>query len=282
MCESEDRKWLPRLPSRFSQTMAGLMNETHKNADQERRSNEKWCALGHAEWGQYHPKTAEEEFLRGPGKRIRDLRLAAEIFREFTKGFRSFSALPPAVTVFGSARFGEQSPYYELARSLGRRLAEEGFSVMTGGGPGIMEAANRGAFEAGGTSVGCNISLPEEQAPNVYVDPWVEFRHFFVRKMMLVKYSCAFVGMPGGFGTLDEIFETATLIQTGKIRDFPLMLMGTVYWRPVYDALAAALLDGGACSPEEFRRLVLTDDIEETVRCVRECARRRFGLRIAP
>ena len=245
-------------------------------------SEEEWCKLGHAVWGRYEPEYAEEQFLRGPGKRFRDLGRAVRIFLEFTSGFRRFAALPPAVTVFGSARFGEGNPHYNLARSLGRRLAEEGLAVMTGGGPGIMEAANRGAYEAGGTSVGCNITLPAEQRPNRYVDPWIEFRHFFVRKVMLVKYSCAFVAMPGGFGTLDELFETATLVQTGTIKDFPLILMGTGYWGPVRGAIAETLLAQGAIAEEDLCRLVLTDDVGEVVQCIVDCARRRFGFEIPP
>jgi uncharacterized protein (TIGR00730 family) len=142
-----------------------------------------------------------------------------------------------SVTVFGSARFTEEHMYYALAREIGQQLARAGFTVMTGGGPGIMEVANRGAKEAGGYSVGCNIELPQEQKPNPYLDRWVTFRHFFVRKLMLVKYSYAFIALPGGFGTLDEIFETATLIQTHKIKDFPLVLVGKDYWRPLLDFL---------------------------------------------
>lgn len=241
-------------------------------------SEEEWCRLGHSAWGKYAPEVAEERFLRGPGKGFRDFRRALHVFFEFTRGFRKFASLPPTVTVFGSARFGKETRYYELARSLGRRLAEEGFAVMTGGGPGIMEAANRGASEVGGTSVGCNITLPHEQGPNPYVDPWIEFRHFFVRKVMLVKYSYAFVALPGGFGTLDEMFETATLVQTGKIRDFPLILMGVDYWKPLHDALAASLLAHNAIAEEDLRRLVMTDDVGDAVECIRECARRRFGV----
>lgn len=245
------------------------------------RPDGEWCRLGHSSWGKYAPEVAEEHFLRGPGKRFRDLRRALQIFFEFTRGYRAFSSLPPAVTVFGSARFGEETPYYGLARTLARRLAEEGFAVMTGGGPGIMEAANRGASEVGGTSVGCNITLPSEQRPNPYVDPWIEFRHFFVRKVMLVKYSYAFVALPGGFGTLDEMFETATLVQTGKVRDFPLILMGVDYWRPLHDALASTLLAHEAIAEEDLQRLVMTDDVEDAVGCIRECARRRFGFDVS-
>ena len=159
---------------------------------------------------------------------------AARIFCEFIRGFRTLHFVGACVTVFGSARFTENHPYYDLARQCGAELAKAGFTVMTGGGPGIMEAANRGAKETGGRSIGCNIQLPREQKPNPFVDQWITFRHFFVRKVMLVKYSYAFIALPGGFGTLDEIFETATLIQTGKIRDFPLVLMGIEYWRPFW------------------------------------------------
>lgn len=238
--------------------------------------------MGHATWGRYAPEVAEDQFLRGPGKNLRDLRQAFHVFREFKRGFRLFSSLPPAVTIFGSARFGEGTESYGLARTIARRLAAVGFAIMTGGGPGIMEAANRGAREAGGQSVGCNIALPNEQDPNPYVDLWIEFDHFFVRKVMLVKYSCAFIAMPGGFGTLDELFETATLVQTGKVQDFPMIMMGVEYWTPLRDALAQSLLRHGAIADGDLDRLVLTDDVEDVVHCIRECARRRFGLDIAP
>ena len=242
--------------------------------------SEQWCHFGHADWGRYAPEVAEERFLRGPGRRLRDVWSAMRIGFEFMRGSRVFASLPPAVTVFGSARFGEGSPPYEAARVLGARLAEEGFAVMTGGGPGVMEGANRGAFEAGGLSVGCNITLPEEQDPNPYVKPWIEFRHFFVRKVMLVKHSYAFVAMPGGFGTLDELFETATLVQTGKVRDFPIILMGTEYWKPLHDALRETLLARSAISQEDLQRLVLTDDVEHVVECIRQCSARRFGAEL--
>ncbi|HYB44324.1 MAG TPA: TIGR00730 family Rossman fold protein, partial [Candidatus Methylomirabilis sp.] len=173
-------------------------------------------------WGKATAAPEIAQFLQGPQRRGFELARALRIFAELMRGFRSFHFLGPCVTVFGSARFGEHHPYYGLAREVGAGLARSGFTVMTGGGPGIMEAANRGAKEAGGRSVGCNIELPEEQRPNGYLDRWITFRYFFVRKLMLIKYSYAFVAMPGGFGTLDELFETATLIQTGKIRDFPI------------------------------------------------------------
>jgi uncharacterized protein (TIGR00730 family) len=173
-----------------------------------------------ADWGKAPGAPEEIRFLQGPQRRSFELRRTIGIFFEFLRGFRALHFVGPCVTVFGSARFPETHPYYVLGRQLGARLARAGFTVMTGGGPGLMEAANRGAREAGGRSVGCNIELPQEQSPNPYLDRWITFEHFYVRKVMLVKYSYAFVALPGGFGTLDEIFETAVLIQTGKIRDF--------------------------------------------------------------
>jgi uncharacterized protein (TIGR00730 family) len=175
------------------------------------------------------------------------------------------------VTVFGSARFGESHRYYALARRIGSEIARLGFTVVTGGGPGIMEAANRGAREAGGRSVGCNILLPREQAPNRYLDLLVTFRYFFVRKVMLVKYSQAFVILPGGFGTLDEAYEAATLIQTGKIRDFPLIFVGTDYWGPLFDFMREGMLGEGTIDPGDLDRLVLTDSVDEVLDALRAC-----------
>jgi uncharacterized protein (TIGR00730 family) len=188
----------------------------------------------------HHPE--EQKFLQGPQKRGSELWRACRIFFELIRGFRNFHFLGPCVTVFGSARFKEDHRYYHMGRELGARIARAGFTVMTGGGPGIMEAANRGARDVKGRSVGCNIELPAEQKPNAYLDRWITFRYFFVRKLMLVKYSYAFVALPGGFGTLDEIFETATLIQTRKILDFPLVLMGRDYWQPLLDFMESRLL----------------------------------------
>ena len=164
-----------------------------------------------SKWGATPGGSDEVRFLEGPQNRTSELLRAVRIFCEFMRGFRALHFVGPCVTVFGSARFSESHPYYEMARQCGSGLARAGFTVMTGGGPGIMEAANRGAKEAGGRSIGCNIELPEEQKPNRYLDRWITFRHFFVRKVMLVKYSYAFIALPGGFGTLDEIFEAATL-----------------------------------------------------------------------
>ena len=194
------------------------------------------------------------------------------------RGFRALHFVGPCVTVFGSARFPETHPYYVVGRQLGARLARAGFTVMTGGGPGIMEAVNRGAKEVGGRSVGCNIELPQEQQPNPYLDRWITFRHFYVRKVMLVKYSYAFVALPGGFGTLDEIFETAVLIQTGKIRDFPLVLMGQEFWQPLMDFVEMRLVREGVVDPADPKRFTVTDSVEEAVTVIVDAATRRFGL----
>jgi len=184
----------------------------------------------------------EAELLRGSDDLLADFDRGVTVFNEFVTGCRNLYDIGTAVTVFGSARFDENHRYYELARQTGRDLAEAGYTVLTGGGPGIMEAANRGAQEGGGLSVGCNIALPHEQAPNRYLDRCLEFDHFFVRKVMLVKYSSAFVFMPGGFGTLDEMFETITLIQTGKMERFPLVAMGQDYWDELLDFVQKRML----------------------------------------
>lgn len=208
----------------------------------------------------------ESKFLAGPRDRGEDLESAVRYFMAFIRGFETLDAIDrPTVTVFGSARFKEGNPHYEMARALGKRLAEEGFAVMTGGGPGIMEAANRGAKEGGGLSVGCNIDLPFEQQPNPYLDIFLEFDNFFVRKVMLVKYSIAFVIMPGGFGTLDEAFETATLMQTGKIEDFPIITMGTEFWQPLTTLLQESFLEEGTISPDDAELFQMTDSVEEAV-----------------
>ena len=201
---------------------------------------------------------------------------------EFIRGFRALHFVGPCVTVFGSARFKADHPYYEVGRQVGRELARAGFTVMTGGGPGIMEAANRGAREAGGCSVGCNIELPKEQKPNPYLDRWITFRHFFVRKVMLVKYSYAFIALPGGFGTLDEIFETATLVQTGKIKEFPIVLVVREFWEPMIDFLKSRPLAAATIGAVDLERFVVTDSPEEVAHSVAETAMTRFGLRYAP
>ena len=214
------------------------------------------------------------QFLQGPQRRGFELGRAIRIFRECMKGFRALHFVGPCVTVFGSARFKEQHPYYELARATGDAIAREGFTVMTGGGPGVMEAANRGAKDAGGRSIGCNIQLPHEQDANPYLDRMVEFRYFFVRKLMLVKYSCAFVALPGGYGTMDEIFETATLIQTGKINDFPIVLMGLDYWGPLIEFVRDTMVPAGTIDAEDASRVILTDDPAEAARIIRDTVTR--------
>jgi uncharacterized protein (TIGR00730 family) len=233
-------------------------------------------------WGLADAAPQEKRFLQGPQKRRFELLRAARIFLELMRGFRALHFVGPCVTVFGSARFKEDHPYYVLAREVGARLVRAGFTVMTGGGPGIMEAANRGAKDAGGASVGCNIELPEEQKPNPYLDQWITFRHFFVRKLMLVKYSYAFIAMPGGFGTLDEIFETATLIQTRKIQQFPLVLMGKDYWRPLMDFLRERLLVEKTIDAADSEAILVTDSAEEAVNSVTGLAMQRFGLTYGP
>jgi len=239
-------------------------------------------AKSRTDWGKSALPPSEARFLLGPQSRVSELVSALRFFWEMFHGLRALHFTGPCVTVFGSARFTPEQPYYQLAREVGSRLARAGFTVMTGGGPGIMEAANRGAKEAGGRSVGCNIELSHEQKPNPYLDKWVTFRHFSIRKTMLVKYSYAFIAMPGGFGTLDEIFETATLIQTEKIREFPLVLMGRDYWSPLLDFFRQRLLREHTIDPVDADRLFITDSAEEAVNSVTSTAMHRFGLTYGP
>ncbi len=187
------------------------------------------------------------------------------ILSEFVEGFEALAGVGPAVAVFGSARTRTETPQYELARRIGGDLARAGFAVITGGGPGSMEAANRGAHEAGGLSIGCNIELPHEQHLNPYVDLSISFHYFFARKTMFVKYADAFVIMPGGFGTLDELFESLTLIQTGKIRNFPVVLIGHAYWDGLIDWMRAVQLPAGAVAEGDIALLKVTDDPAEAV-----------------
>jgi uncharacterized protein (TIGR00730 family) len=222
--------------------------------------------------------TAERILLQGPHSRLRELLLLLRAAADFLRGFRVLHFVGPCVTVFGSARFGVEHPFYELARTVGHRLADIGFTVMTGGGPGLMEAANRGAREAGGRSVGCNITLPHEQQPNRYLDRSVTCRYFFVRKVLLFKYSYAFIALPGGVGTIDELFEAFTLIQTGKIERFPMILIGRTYWRPLVDLLHRMVADG-AIAPAELDLLLVTDDVEQAIGHLQRNAIDRFALR---
>ena len=199
---------------------------------------------------------------------------ALRILAEFVEGFDALASIGPAITVFGSARVDPGDPAYVMAREIGRMLAEEGYAVITGGGPGVMEAANRGCQEGGGLSVGCNIELPHEQSINAYVDLGVEFRYFFARKTMFVKYADGFVILPGGFGTMDELFEALTLIQTGKIKGFPVILVGSAFFGGLIEWIRAKLLAEGMISPEDLDLIQVTDDPKEVIDIVRRAGRR--------
>jgi uncharacterized protein (TIGR00730 family) len=201
-------------------------------------------------------------FLEGPRSRWREFSSAVSIAREFIYGFRKLHFVGPCVTFFGSARFEEDHPYYEAARELARRIGRVGFTIMTGGGPGIMEAANRGARDVGARSVGCNIVLPHEQSANPYLDVSLTFDRFFVRKVLLLKYSMTFVVMPGGAGTVDELFETITLIQTGKVKDFPILLYGREYWAPMLEQIDRMIAEG-TIGKEELKFVFVADSVEE-------------------
>ncbi|HET7227973.1 MAG TPA: TIGR00730 family Rossman fold protein [Chthoniobacterales bacterium] len=226
------------------------------------------------------PSLADEIFLEEPRSRIREFITLVRVMRDFIRGFRVLHFVGPCVTVFGSARIKSDSEYYQLARKMGAAIAQLGFTVMTGGGPGIMEAANRGAKDVGGRSVGCNIALPHEQRPNGYLDRFVTMHYFFVRKMLLVKYSYAFVILPGGAGTLDEMFEAITLIQTRKMKNFPVVIMGTDYWDeilPFIDKMAKA----GMIAPSDLDLVHATDSINDAIAHIRIHAIERFGLHAA-
>ncbi|MFC1556896.1 TIGR00730 family Rossman fold protein [candidate division KSB1 bacterium] len=192
------------------------------------------------------------------------------IIAEFVEGFEDLNALPPAVTIFGSARTRPGDKYYKLARDLGKRLVKEKLCVITGGGSGIMEAANRGAFEAKGISVGLNIELPFEQQPNPYINKLINFRYFFVRKVMFVKYAHAFVAFPGGFGTMDEVFEMLTLIQTDKIKEFPVILVGSEFWNSLLEFVNKTLLGTGKISPEDVELIHVVDSLDEVIQKIHD------------
>lgn len=220
----------------------------------------------------------ERRLLQGPRPRLREFGTILRVTREMFRGFRKLHFVGPCVTIFGSARVEEGSFEYDTARSVARRLGDEGFSIITGGGPGVMEAANRGARDADATSIGCNIRLPHEQKPNDHLDVSIDFNYFFVRKVMLVKYSYAFIVMPGGFGTMDELFEALTLIQTGKIHDFPVVVMGKEFWKDLQEQLDA-MVARGMIDRDDLDLVLVTDDIEEAVAHVRGAVRERFSLR---
>jgi len=226
-------------------------------------------------------KRGERYFLEGPKSRGSEAMTILRVIREFFHGFRTLHFVGPCVTVFGSARFKADHPYYKLGREVGEAIVNLGFTVMTGGGPGIMEAANRGAKDAGGRSIGCNITLPFEQLPNPYLDKMLQFRYFFVRKVMLIKYSYAFVVLPGGVGTMDELFEALTLIQTGKISNFPVVLMGRDYYAPLI-AFFDDMVKAGTISEADLRLFMITDSVDEAMAHIEQHAVQKFGLQRAP
>jgi uncharacterized protein (TIGR00730 family) len=221
---------------------------------------------------------ADEIFLEGPQSRFAEFFTLLRVLRDFLRGFRVLHFVGPCVTVFGSARVKVDSSHYELARKMGAAIARLGFTVMTGGGPGTMEAANRGAKEVGGRSVGCTIELPSEQPTNAYLDRCVRMHYFFVRKTLLVKYSYAFVVMPGGAGTLDELFEAVTLIQTGKIKNFPIVIMGTDYWRELIGFIDK-MAQHGTISASDLTLIYATDSVEEAIAHIQSKAIEPFGLK---
>ena len=227
---------------------------------------------------QFCSKLEDRALLSGPNRRLRDLQLLWSVAKDFMTGFRGLHFVGPCITVFGSARFDEKHRYYQMARDMGAAIARMGFTVLTGGGPGIMEAANRGAKDAGGRSVGCNIRLPFEQSHNPYLDRWVTMEHFFVRKTLLIKYSYGFIIMPGGFGTMDEMFEALTLIQTKKLKSFPIVIMGSDFW-PEMRHFMDHMLCGATISPEDLDLIKWTDSVDEAVAHLQEKAVTQFGLR---
>jgi len=224
------------------------------------------------------PNTSDIQFLEGPRSRTKEFKFAFETMVDLIKGLRGLHFVGPCITIFGSARFKEDHPYYELTRKAAAEFARLGFTILTGGGPGLMEAANRGAKDVGGRSVGCNIQLPVEQRPNPYLDKWVYMKHFFLRKVLLVKYSFAFVVVPGGYGTLDEYFEALTLRQTNKIKDFPIIIFGKEYHRELTEHIKV-MCEDGTISEEDSKLYLVTDDIDEAVKLIVEKSIKRYGLK---
>lgn len=220
----------------------------------------------------------EIQFFQEPQSRWKNFKYAVSVFFEFIKGFRALHFVGPCVTVFGSARFKEDHPFYKQARELSGQIALLGFTIMTGGGPGIMEAANRGAKDVGGRSVGCNIVLPREQHHNPYLDKWVDIKYFFLRKMLLVKYSYAFVVMPGGFGTLDEFFGAITLIQTRKIKMFPIIIFDKEFYQDIVEH-NEKMREEGTVSVDDLNLYLVTDSIPEAIGYIKEKSIMAFGLK---
>lgn len=224
-------------------------------------------------------KTSEElNFLDGPRSRLSELRFSFSVLLEFIKGFRALHFTGPCVTVFGSARYKEDHPHYKTTAELSSKVSKLGFTIITGGGPGIMEAANRGAKEAGGKSIGSNIELPHEQHQNPYLDRWVNIKYFFVRKVLLTKYSYAFIVMPGGFGTLDEFFEALTLIQTKKLQSFPMVIFGKDYHKNIIEHIDL-MIEQGTVSKEDLKLLFITDSVDDAVKYIEENTITKFNLR---
>ncbi len=228
----------------------------------------------------FTPVGSKEEsvFLEGPHSRRQEFVFLMGVVKDFISGFRKFHFIGPCVTVFGSARFTETHPYYQLARRMGQEIVRLGFTVITGGGPGIMEAANRGAKDLNGQSIGCNIVLPMEQKPNKFLDRWVNINYFFIRKVLLTKYSYAFVVMPGGYGTLDEFFEAITMIQTGKLFKFPIVLMGKEYHADLEKHIERMIAEK-TISPGDAMLYLFTDSVEEAIQHIRKYGIERFGLK---
>lgn len=222
----------------------------------------------------------EIQFLEGPQSRWKDFKYTVSVFIEFIKGFRALHFVGPCVTIFGSARFQEDHEYYKQARALASQIALLGFTIITGGGPGIMEAANRGSKDVGGRSVGCNIVLPIEQHPNPYLDKWVNMKYFFIRKTLLIKYSYAFVVMPGGFGTLDEFYEAITLVQTKKISGFPIIIFDKQFYKEILDH-NDRMVKAGTINEADTHLFLVTDSIPEAVAYIKEKSIIGFGLQYA-
>ena len=222
-------------------------------------------------------KRLERALLGGPRSRVREFGTIFRVTTEMLRGFRRLHFVGPCVTVFGSARVAEGSFEYDASRRVAERFAHAGFAIITGGGPGVMEAANRGARDAGALSIGCNIRLPHEQKPNDFLDVSIDFNYFFVRKVMLVKYSYAFIVMPGGFGTMDELFEALTLIQTGKIENFPVVVMGRDYWDGLRDQLDS-MVERGMIDRRDLDLVLVTDDVDEAVAHVQRAVGDRLVL----
>jgi len=219
---------------------------------------------------------SEIKFLEGPQSRWEEFKFTIKVLIEFIRGFRALHFVGPCVTVFGSARFDEHHEYYKLTRQVSGEIAKLGFTIMTGGGPGIMEAANRGAKDVGGKSVGCNILLPKEQHPNPYLDKWISIRYFFVRKTLLIKYSFAFIVFPGGYGTLDEYFEALTLIQTKKIKEFPVIVFSKEYHQQLVEHVEQ-MKTRGTISESDLSLFLITDSVDEAMEHIRASIV-RFGL----